>query len=392
MPPLFSIIAPTVGRLKLWQHALRSAVEQDFADFEIIAVNSQHTPESQHLIDSLQNGKIHYLTPDQTQSHLNWDMGYRAARGRYILWLDDDNYLLPQALNILAGIITTHEPDIVTGDHAHWYEPNFPQKNLQNALSMPLPLFTETSAPISAAPYLATIFGMPDSYPEVRARFHFTETAIRREFAESVVQVAGPIDFTDASPRFLQLALLASARTIWYADTPIALVIQMGESMAYQWSKKESRNSRFSVRHRFSPVSADTYNNYVTDNLLRAKSAFPKEFAPYDIVWPAFFNTYARELVFLDQGWKSMGRNFKELRDATRARKIYLRLWPYLLASIALTIFKRLRLYPLLRAVFKKQGGSGKQGVQIRLEPEVRTIRDAAKKLPEVLTKLRARH
>lgn len=385
MPPLFSIIAPTMGRLELWQHALRSAANQTFDDFEIVAVNSRHTPQSGELIASLGNTKVRYLTPDQKQGHLNWDIGYRAARGKYILWLDDDNYLLPDALRTLADIIAKHQPDLATGDHVHWYEPNFPEKNLRNMVRIPIPRFSGVQKSIRADYYLARLFGTTTTYAPERARFHFTETAVRREFLQQILAKTGPIDFTDASPRFLQLALLANAKTIWYTDTPIAIVIQMGDSMAYRWLKKEARKTRFAVRHRCSPVSADTYNNYTLDNMLRAKNLFPEAFSRYEVAWPLFFTTYARELVLLDQSSTDRWRSWNELRSAAHTHGVSVRLWPLILGSELAALLKLLRIYPLIRALSKKQGGSNKPATHAYLNSEVHTIADAASALPTIL-------
>ncbi len=391
MRPLFSIVVPTMGRLSLWKRALTSVLEQDFDDFEIIAVNSHHTPESGHLIASFKSPRILYLMPPQSDAPLNWDIGYRRARGKYILWLDDDNYLLPHALRTLAAVIAGHDPDIATGDHVHWYHPNYPEVHLRNAVSIPLPLFTGTVSPVNPAGYLASLFGMREPKAP-RARFHFTETAIRKEFLEKLLAETGPIDFRDSSPRYLQSVLLASG-SARYADSPIAIVIQMADSMAYRWSKKGARKIRFAVQHHLSPVSADTYINYVTDNLLRAKHSFPDIFSPYEVNWPSFYRTYARELIFLDQDLGDLIATWRELAKEVRRSEVSIQLLPSIGMAVGIFLLKRLGLYGAARALVKKRTASSKKNSLVALAGRgVHTIRDCAREIPSILAEMGARY
>ena len=139
--PRFSVIVTTLGRLSLLRHALSSVLSQNSGDFELILVNSHPSKDAEVLVASFSDARIRYITTTPSEAHLNWDVGYRASRGAYVLWLDDDNYLLPHALSRLAAGIVSHAPDIVTGDHIHWYEASHPRRDLRNQIVIPLPLF-----------------------------------------------------------------------------------------------------------------------------------------------------------------------------------------------------------------------------------------------------------
>lgn len=385
MPPLFSIIAPTVGRVELWQHALRSIDEQDFDNFEIIAVNSRPSPEGKRLVESLVHRRVLYLTPEETKSRFNWDIGFRRASGKYILWLDDDNYLLPHALRTLASTITTHDPDIVTGDHVHWYDTSYPEERLRNSTSVPLPLFNHATQHIDPHDYLKPLFGIGSFRPGA-PRFHFSETAIRRAYADEMLKRAGRIDFTTTSPRFMQLIFLAFARHIWHVRSPIAIIIQMRDSMAFQWSKKEARKKRFASTFAFSPVSGNTYINYATENLLRAKHTFPAAFKELDVAWGTFFKDYARELSYLDQRWGDFFSTWGEWRAAARNKYISISFWRSILYAASIKLLKDMRLYGPVRRLVTPSTEPREHSALVSMEQYgVRTIAACADALPRAV-------
>ncbi len=385
MQPLFSIIAPTMGRTDLWQHALRSLAKQDFDDFEIIAVDSRKSPESKRLVESLTQRRVTYLTPQETESRFNWDIGFRSASGKYILWLDDDNYLLPHALRTLAKTITEHEPDIVTGDHVHWYDTSYPELKLRNHASIPFPLFDHATRRADPHDYLRPLFGT-GSFGPGAPRYHFSETAIRKTFVDEILARAGRIDFTTTSPRFMQLVFLACARDVWHVRSPIAIIIQMRDSMAFQWSKKEARKKRFASTFAFSPVSGDVYINYATENLLRAKHDFPDAFKDIDVAWESFFGHYARELSYLDQGWGDFFKTWREWRAAAKSRGVSTSFWRSVLYAAAVKLLKDMRLYGLVRHLTAPGARPPKHSTLVSMEQySVHTIAECADALPRAI-------
>lgn len=389
MKPRFSIIVPTVGRLELWKHALHSAILQDFTNFEIIAINSRPSDESTALINALDDSRIRYITPAPADSHLNWDVGYREARGEYLLWLDDDNYLFPYALSRLEATILSHAPDIVTGNHIHWHERAHPRPDLQNQIVIPLPLFSHAVSVIDGKNYIRGLFGMPLVEPVSRARFHFSETAIRRERIDALMPTIETIDFKGTSPRMMQLVLLATTENIAFIDSPLCIVIQMGDSIAYRWAHTPAHERQPASRFRYSPVTADTYINTVIESLLATKERFPEALAPFDVHWPSFFSSYARELQLLDQDWSAMVASWKELAQAMRDAAV-----PFdhtfraaCIKAVGITVLRRVQLYDHTRNILKKQESSSKSTRRFTMDSTVLTIEDSAFALPARIEK-----
>ena len=392
MNPLFSIIVPTLGRLELWKFALNSVLRQHFGDFEIIAVNSKPSAESRALIKTLSDSRLKYFEREPQGPPINWDFGYRQSSGKYILWLDDDNYLLPHALSKLAEIIKSRSPDIATGDHFHWRDSLHPNKNYRNQLIIRLPLFTNEVGPVDPKNFIRNQFGMPSQGSHSRALFHFSETAFARPLMEKVLSKIQAIDFRTTSPRMVHFGLLAMANSIWYVSSPIAIIIQMGGSMAYGWAKKESRNNRFGVNFEYSPVSANIYINYVAENLLRAKEVFRQELAPYEMNWNIFFKTYERELMLLEQTWGEMASSWKEFYNSAKRyltiapRRIFLETLKYVLLAAGIKISRALHIYSYILILKRKTEYSPQNRRIIKLDKyNVHNIQECAELLPQII-------
>ena len=390
MRPLISIVAPTLGRLELWKQALHSAILQDFTDFEIIAINSHPSDESAALIREIGNPRIRYIATSPSESRCNWDRGYREARGEYLLWLDDDNYLLPHALTTLARAINKTHADIVTGDHVHWYEATHPRRDLRNFLALPFPLFGHAIQKVDPKNYVRALFGMPKVGTGSRARFHFSETAIKKSRIDALMPMIGTIDFSATSPRMLQLVLLASTPNVVHIDSPICIVIQMGDSMAYRWADSMAREKRFATIYTRSPVTANTYINYVVENLLRAQELFPRDLAEFSVRWNLFFRTYARELSLLDAPLRTVVPAWRELAHAMAMKDVPvppLFVFRRALRTFTIKALRQAHLYGYLVRARRSTVPSAKNTRVVRLGSRVRSISDCARELPAAVEK-----
>jgi glycosyltransferase involved in cell wall biosynthesis len=102
-----SVIIPTVGRSTL-SRAINSVLSQPFtaADFEIIVVNDSGRPLPP---ESWQNApQVRILTIQKRGSRQARNCGAAVARAPYLLFLDDDDWLLPGALDYFWQMAQAH--------------------------------------------------------------------------------------------------------------------------------------------------------------------------------------------------------------------------------------------------------------------------------------------
>jgi glycosyltransferase involved in cell wall biosynthesis len=91
--PQFSVIIPTYNREQLLAEAIRSVLDQTIDDFEIIVVNDGGNEPS--VPD---DPRIRILTKPNGGPASARNDGIRAAQGRYVTFLDDDDLYTPARL------------------------------------------------------------------------------------------------------------------------------------------------------------------------------------------------------------------------------------------------------------------------------------------------------
>ena len=116
-PPLVSVIVPTYNRPLLLREALCSILAQSFKDFEIIVVNDAGC-EVDSIIKPLKlQGRILSLRHEVNRGlGAARNTGVRAARGRYIAYLDDDDRFYPQHLQTLVDFLRAHPGTVAYTD------------------------------------------------------------------------------------------------------------------------------------------------------------------------------------------------------------------------------------------------------------------------------------
>jgi glycosyltransferase involved in cell wall biosynthesis len=105
--PAFSVILPTHNRPALLAEAIASLAGQSFTDFEIIVIDDASSPpvDAIHL-SGLANQPVQVLRNDLSQGGAaSKSAGIRKARGRWVAFLDDDDLLAEDHLQVLASAL-----------------------------------------------------------------------------------------------------------------------------------------------------------------------------------------------------------------------------------------------------------------------------------------------
>ena len=110
--PLFSIILTTFNRPDLLRDALASVEQQTLRDLEVILINDDGEPVEHLLADYA--FPITYVRQGRNQGlSAARNAGLKLARGRYIVYLDDDDIYLPSHLAVLAEAFDQHPGSVV---------------------------------------------------------------------------------------------------------------------------------------------------------------------------------------------------------------------------------------------------------------------------------------
>lgn len=100
----FSIIIPAYNAEAYLQRCLDSIFSQEFDDYEVIVVNDGSTDETAALLEGYtsKHQNMQVLTQSNQGMATARNRGLETAKGDYILFVDSDDELMPQALSELA--------------------------------------------------------------------------------------------------------------------------------------------------------------------------------------------------------------------------------------------------------------------------------------------------
>jgi glycosyltransferase involved in cell wall biosynthesis len=114
--PFFSTIIPVYNRRELVVPAIESALQQTFADQEIIVVDDGSTDGTADVIRERFGGKVRLLSQPNAGPGPARNTGIKAATGTYVAFLDSDDRWFPWALETYRQAIEQHRmPAFVTG-------------------------------------------------------------------------------------------------------------------------------------------------------------------------------------------------------------------------------------------------------------------------------------
>jgi len=102
---MFSIIIPVYNVEQYLRQCLDSVIHQDYSDYEIICINDGSTDNSLAILQKYGKKENRIKIIDQENCGLSTarNVGIHEASGNYILFLDSDDWLEPNALQILAA-------------------------------------------------------------------------------------------------------------------------------------------------------------------------------------------------------------------------------------------------------------------------------------------------
>ena len=113
---LISTIIPSIGRETL-SHAVQSVIDQESSsvEFEIIVVNDSGQPLPE--LNWMDASNIKIVDTNHRERSVARNTGAAIARGKYLHFLDDDDWLLPNAFNHFCKLINKSKAAMYYGGY-----------------------------------------------------------------------------------------------------------------------------------------------------------------------------------------------------------------------------------------------------------------------------------
>lgn len=112
-----SIIIPVFNGHNFILNCLRSIENQDNEEVEVIVVNDGSTDDTKNIVENaiFENITLKMINQSNKGVSSARNTGIREARGKYLLFLDADDTLIPNILFETKKILVQHNPDLILG-------------------------------------------------------------------------------------------------------------------------------------------------------------------------------------------------------------------------------------------------------------------------------------
>lgn len=114
--PRVSVVVPTRNRLHYLREALASALAQTMADLEVIVVDDESSDGTAEWLANHADPRLSTVRLERRlERSAARNAGLARARGRFVLFLDDDDRLLPTSLAVLCDALESAPGAFVAG-------------------------------------------------------------------------------------------------------------------------------------------------------------------------------------------------------------------------------------------------------------------------------------
>lgn len=201
--PFFSILIPVYNAEKYLNPCLESIMNQSFEDFEVVLVNDGSTDQSAEICDTWQrrwSRRIRVIHQENRGVVHARETLFQAALGNYIVSVDSDDTLHPEALQVLKEIIDRHAADVVI--YCASEEPDY-------SISMRDYSFRENQVySLDTSPELKQLMGATDMIPNLWNK------AFRRELLDGI---SIPADITEGEDLLYSILVMEKAERILFS-------------------------------------------------------------------------------------------------------------------------------------------------------------------------------
>jgi len=111
----FSILLPTRNRLDLLRLAVRSVLEQDYGEWEIVVADNASSEDVGGFVASLRESRVRYVRSDTVLPVTeNWNRSLEHSGGDYFIMLGDDDCLMRGCLRTVGTLLKDFaRPDVL---------------------------------------------------------------------------------------------------------------------------------------------------------------------------------------------------------------------------------------------------------------------------------------
>lgn len=131
----YTVIIPTRDRCETLGPALRTCLEQDYPNLQVIVSDNCSTDATADVVAQYQAPNLTYLRTKRRLSMAdNFEFALSHVEDGFLMFIGDDDGLLPDAVSYVARLQQSTGLLAISGSNAEYCWPNFPDASRANAL------------------------------------------------------------------------------------------------------------------------------------------------------------------------------------------------------------------------------------------------------------------
>ncbi len=298
--PFISIVIPTRNRADYLGHALQSALEQTFDDYEVVVSNNDSTDRTAEVVAELSNHRVRYIETGKTLAMPDsWEFAVSHARGEFVTVLCDDDALAPRCCERGAKHLRESGVELLYWRRYHYTMSDWVEPERRN--SVRLRKTTGRAVLEPTRPLLESWYRQPRYI--LHAPMLFNGFFPRRKI-EAIRAAAGRFFVAPAPDVGASVMMLAHTDKMLLLDEAMGIVGSGRQSIGASQRHGAETGVAEAFEAEFKgdifthvPFRLNMITTTISDTLLKAKELLPAPLAPYELDWTSFYLQCHRELI-----------------------------------------------------------------------------------------------
>ncbi len=131
----YTVIIPTRDRAETLEFALKTCVNQEYANFQIIVSDNCSVDNTVEVVSRYSQPNVIYINPGRRVSMAeNFEFALSHVDEGFVMFIGDDDGLIPGCIEYVAEIQKKYGVLAISGENAEYCWPNFPDPARKNLL------------------------------------------------------------------------------------------------------------------------------------------------------------------------------------------------------------------------------------------------------------------
>lgn len=110
--PKVSVLINTFKRPVLVEKAIRSVLEQDEPDFELLVLDNSSPDNTGEIVKSFNDPRVRYIRHEPLGIAVARNLAVREAKSEFVAFVDDDDMWLPNKIRVQLEVFKNSGPDV----------------------------------------------------------------------------------------------------------------------------------------------------------------------------------------------------------------------------------------------------------------------------------------